>query len=344
MLLLPLQKWFNSFAIVAALLLWISDCPEGVVNVLQWANDVVNEAPSFPQAREIIGRISVICWAIWKSRNLPIFENKDNSSARVVEKAKEWLVEFLQLQNLSIAPSSVTESVNSGHLSGSHVVFCDAAFRSVSNVAAFGCALFDPTGKHCDSLDKSIQANSVLMAEAIAIKEVCRLAIVTNLSAQDDNSSILNQNFPPLKENSPAILNSHGNKSSRSINNSSLGGSEYAPSPLKTRAQRQKKGQPLPLTKQMKTVNRELKAYSRKSKSTVQPQTSNPDAFQWQIYEKDKKKREDEAAATIANDEQHQWKVCVYAKSPIVTAGASGTISSPLSAKNITIAHEEKAK
>ncbi|KAM7485822.1 hypothetical protein LguiA_001831 [Lonicera macranthoides] len=161
---------------------------------------------------------------------------------------------------------------------------------------------------------------------------------------RDDNSSILNQNFPPLKEDSPAILNSHGNKFPHSIDTSSLGGSEYAPSPLKTRAQRQKKGQPLPLTKQMKTVNRELKAYSRKSKSTAQPQTSNPDAFQWQLYEKDKKKREDEATTTIANDEQHQWKVCVYAKSPIVTAGASGTISSPLNAENITIAHEEKAK
>ncbi|KAM7469417.1 hypothetical protein LguiA_007600 [Lonicera macranthoides] len=89
---------------------------------------------------------------------------------------------------------------------------------------------------------------------------------------RDDNSSILNQNFPPLKEDSPAILNSHGNKSSHSINTSSLGGYE-------------------------------------KSKSTAQPQTSDPDVFQWQLYEKDKKNREDEAAATIANDEQHQWKV-----------------------------------
>ncbi|KAM7495876.1 hypothetical protein LguiA_020290 [Lonicera macranthoides] len=53
---------------------------------------------------------------------------------------------------------------------------------------------------------------------------------------RDGNSSILNQNFPPLKEDSSTILNSHGNKSSHSINTSSLGGSEYAPSPLKTRA------------------------------------------------------------------------------------------------------------
>ncbi|KAM7469425.1 hypothetical protein LguiA_007608 [Lonicera macranthoides] len=44
---------------------------------------------------------------------------------------------------------------------------------------------------------------------------------------RDDNSSILNQNFPPLKEDSPAILNFHGNKSSHSINTSSLEGYEY---------------------------------------------------------------------------------------------------------------------
>ncbi|KAM7523658.1 hypothetical protein LguiA_013560 [Lonicera macranthoides] len=79
----------------------------------------------------------------------------------------------------------------------------------------------------------------------------------------------------------------------------------YLRSVMSTKA---KKGQPLPLTKQMQTVNRELKAYSRKSKSTAQPQTSNPDAFQWQLYEKDKKKREDEATTTIANNELHQWK------------------------------------
>ncbi|KAM7485980.1 hypothetical protein LguiA_001989 [Lonicera macranthoides] len=153
---------------------------------------------------------------------------------------------------------------------------------------------------------------------------------------------------PQPSQDTPLGESSHVAKQpSQSINNKTTEGSEYVPSPLKTRAQRQKKGQPLSLTKQLKAkkaVNRELKAYSIRSKSTAQPQTSDPDAFQWQLYEKEEKMREDETAAAKSNDEQHQWKVCVYAKSPIVTAGASGTISSPLHAENITIAHEEKAK
>ncbi|KAM7477909.1 hypothetical protein LguiA_026122 [Lonicera macranthoides] len=123
---------------------------------------------------------------------------------------------------------------------------------------------------------------------------------------QDDNSSILKKNFPPLGESSLVTK-----QPSQSIKNKTTEGSEYVLSPLKTRAQRQKKDQPLSLTKQLKakkTVNRELKAYSRRSKSAAQPQTSDPDVFQWQLYEKDKKMREDETAAAKSNDEQHQWK------------------------------------
>ncbi|KAM7507453.1 hypothetical protein LguiA_017906 [Lonicera macranthoides] len=163
-----------------------------------------------------------------------------------------------------------------------------------------------------------------------------------NMAEDESFHSWEAMNFPPLGESSLVTK-----QPSQSINNKTTEGSEYVPSPLKTRAQRQKKGQPLSLTKQLKakkTVNRELKAYSRRSKSTAQPQTSDPDSFQWQLYEKDKKMREDETAVAKSNGEQHQWKVCVYAKSPIVTAGASGIISSPLNAENITIAHEEKAK
>ena len=134
---------------------------------------------------------------------------------------------------------------------------------------------------------------------------------------QADNSSILNQNFPPLREGSPVTLYSHESKSSQSINTSTSGGSEYAPSPLKTRAQRQKKGQHLSLTKQLKTkkaANRELKALSRGSKTTTHSKPSDPDEFQWLIYEKDKKKREDDAATANNSEDQHQWKVCVYQK------------------------------
>ena len=57
----------------------------------------------------------------------------------------------------------------------------------------------------------------------------------------NDNSSILNQDFPPLGGGSPVTLPSHESNSSQSINNSTSKDSEYTPSPIKTRAQRLKK-------------------------------------------------------------------------------------------------------
>lgn len=90
---------------------------------------------------------------------------------------------------------------------------------------------------------------------------------------QDDNSSILNQNSPPLGKGSPVTLKFIESRSSQSINNPTSNGTEYVLSFLETRAQRQKKDQPLSITKQVKAkkvVNRELKALSRRSKSSVQ--------------------------------------------------------------------------
>ena len=78
--------------------------------------------------------------------------------------------------------------------------------------------------------------------------------------------------------------------------------------------------------KAKKAANRELKALLRGSKSTMQSKPSDPDEYQWQIYEKDKKKREDEAATTYvhSNEDQHQWKVCVYPQNKKDKAETSG--------------------
>ena len=148
---------------------------------------------------------------------------------------------------------------------------------------------------------------------------------------QNDNSSILNQNFPPLGEGSP--VNSF---SASHTMNASSSGSEYVPSPLKTRAQRQKEGTSvLPLHKQKKlskAAKREANALLRLSKPSTNTHRQDPDEYQWNLLLADQKTRAEASVAAItsldqplenrdivptttdANEKHQPWKVCVYAR------------------------------
>ncbi|KAM7477637.1 hypothetical protein LguiA_025850 [Lonicera macranthoides] len=102
---------------------------------------------------------------------------------------------------------------------------------------------------------------------------------------QDDRSSILAQNFPPPQKQQLSTSTTHpissDNKFCSTTNSSSP---EYVPSPLKTRAQRQKTGTiVLPLRKQKKMskgAKREGNAVSRLAKSKPSLKNHDPDEFQ----------------------------------------------------------------
>ena len=108
-----------------------------------------------------------------------------------------------------------------------------------------------------------------------------RLQQVENQCIQlemDDRSSILEQDFPPLQKNLTPT------------------GTTYVPSPIMTRAQRQKKSTALSVTKQQKLKKatiRESKALSRlsKSKTLTHSLPLDPDEVQWHICLKDIKQR-----------------------------------------------------
>ncbi|KAM7461363.1 hypothetical protein LguiA_029484 [Lonicera macranthoides] len=60
--------------------------------------------------------------------------------------------------------------------------FCDASFDCANSEAAVGCVLFHSTGTLLDGIRKKVLASSALVAEALAIKEVCRMVHMRNLS------------------------------------------------------------------------------------------------------------------------------------------------------------------
>lgn len=122
---------------------------------------------------------------------------------------------------------------------------------------------------------------------------------------QDDRSYVLDND----SSSNPAQTYSH--EFPQSTNSPSLVGSVYVSSPIQTRAQRLKKGTTvLPLHKQKKmskAAKREANAISRLIKTRNTPIHHDPDDYQWKVYEKDKKKRDDEVASAKAqsNEDQH---------------------------------------
>ncbi|KAM7496396.1 hypothetical protein LguiA_020810 [Lonicera macranthoides] len=146
---------------------------------------------------------------------------------------------------------------------------------------------------------------------------------------EDESPSALIQDFPPLPTQpnashsptispilvpySPVALPSQKSRFTQNSHSSSHGGSEFVHSPIQTRAQRQKKTTALSLNKQQKmkkTTLREAKAIARRSTSNSHVHPLDPDAFQWQLYEKDKKKREAETAASEKPPEVAQSNSC----------------------------------
>lgn len=67
--------------------------------------------------------------------------------------------------------------------SGLIKVFCDGAFHNSCSKAAVCCALFEICGKLCDGLGKRVLASSALVAEFLAIQEVCSLLLIPGVSS-----------------------------------------------------------------------------------------------------------------------------------------------------------------
>lgn len=145
---------------------------------------------------------------------------------------------------------------------------------------------------------------------------------------QDDRSSIMEQDFPPLQKHqlssgtshplSPdcrpfipsKISSSHSIEASQSSSASISSGSEYVPSPLKTRAQRKQASSiALPLHKQKKmskSAKREANALSRLSKPSTPIINHDRDEYQWNLLFADQQKRQKEEAAAKQNcNEDH---------------------------------------
>ncbi|KAM7477872.1 hypothetical protein LguiA_026085 [Lonicera macranthoides] len=124
---------------------------------------------------------------------------------------------------------------------------------------------------------------------------------------QDDRSSIRAQDFPPLQKQQLSTSLTHPISSdSKLCSTTNSSSPEYVPSPLKTRAQRQKTGNTvLPLHKQKKmskAAKREANAVFRLAKSKPSLKNHDPDEFQWQTLLANQKKRQEEEKA-IKNNE-----------------------------------------
>ncbi|KAM7486919.1 hypothetical protein LguiA_002928 [Lonicera macranthoides] len=130
-------------------------------------------------------------------------------------------------------------------------------------------------------------------------------AFAAAMANQEEGSHLQEDEIPY----SPVALPSQKSRFTQNSHSSSHGGSEFVHSPIQTRARRQKKATALSLNKQQKMKKatlREAKAIARRSTSNSHVQPLDPDAFQWQRYEKDKKKREAEAAASEKPPEADQ--------------------------------------
>ncbi|KAM7480708.1 hypothetical protein LguiB_005291 [Lonicera macranthoides] len=159
------------------------------------------------------------------------------------------------------------------------------------------------------------------------------------LLKEDTNSSILNQDFPPLQGTKSVSPQSPPSTNSRPISHTPHSPTANSPSPSNTHPSSSSNYTPTPKLKHQKTKKvllihkqkklskatiREANALSRRLKHISHSLSHDPDEYQWQILLADQKKRETEATANVSlhipsiSATQGQevtsdlWKVTVY--------------------------------
>ena len=162
-----------------------------ITSVCNWVEKVLS-AGGFKK----LSFCAFVCWAIWNGRNNFMFALKDVSPSSTVEWAYSFFDEFSNVA-LSSHPSmpgplSISSVVWSPPLVGVLKINCDAAWKNAET--AFGCVIRNHEGLLLECFGARFRASSVLMAEAMAIREACIFCLkggIRNVVIECDNASVV---------------------------------------------------------------------------------------------------------------------------------------------------------
>ena len=130
----------------------------------------------------------IICWQIWKNRNLEVFQFKHYDPRRVAQQCSRYWGELQEIQDAS-------RSMKLNHINAvpssdkwhplppeAYKVNCDASFSNQTNQAQLAFICRDHRGKLIHGAAFKRTCSSATVADALAVREATRFVRSHNLN------------------------------------------------------------------------------------------------------------------------------------------------------------------
>ncbi|XP_042504683.1 uncharacterized protein LOC122081683 [Macadamia integrifolia] len=149
-------------------------------------------------AREVVSQCTFIAWHIWKARNDYIFATKVWSPMEVVAAAHRAWSKYISTpkdqQEFNISPPFLRASVLASPPPNFHRLRCDASLNLSGERGGIGFLLCNWLGHPKVAVSNPVKFSTILVGEAIAIKEGLMEAIsegVHKLHLESDNQQLI---------------------------------------------------------------------------------------------------------------------------------------------------------
>ncbi|OMO94917.1 reverse transcriptase [Corchorus capsularis] len=155
-------------------------CIERVRTIDQWLLEIFMEVSKLSkEAVSLKTTIAYTCWVIWNSRCKAVMEHKEVSGDKVIQWIQSAASEFLSIwdQNTHQVSKPLKQVCCwERPKEGWCKVNCDGAYCSKTSKAGIGIIIRDHNGNLIDGAGKMVIGDSVLISEALAVKEGMKLA------------------------------------------------------------------------------------------------------------------------------------------------------------------------
>ncbi|XP_028083788.1 uncharacterized protein LOC114285008 [Camellia sinensis] len=198
--------------------------------VAEWTYSVMNMCSNKSEQLEIIGKVAMVGWCIWKSRNDWVFNhNPLNPTVTLYQATATWrelyVLNHLGARQLNAAVSEPPSHRWSPPGLGHFKLNCDASFTKDGSKASLAAILQNREGQLVDGRTSIVHVSSTLQGEAQAVRMACAFFQTLNLSqisVEGDSKTVIELSVSELVPPWDCMAIIHDIRSTKSRNNISF--------------------------------------------------------------------------------------------------------------------------
>ncbi|KAL7172332.1 hypothetical protein ACSBR2_031930 [Camellia fascicularis] len=199
-------------------------------SVAEWTYSLMNMCSNKSEQLEIIGKVAMVGWCIWKSQNDWVFNHNPLNPTVTMQQATAAWRELYVLNHLGARqPNTAVFEPPSRRWSppglGQFKLNCDASFTKDGTKASLAVILRNREGQLVDGRTSIVHVSSTLQGEARAVRMACDFSQTLNLrqvSVEGDNKTVIELSVSELVPPWDCMTIIHDIRSAKSRSNISF--------------------------------------------------------------------------------------------------------------------------